>query len=637
MFGGLKMKETNENLLLEIVIIIISSSIFFIKGNNIYLIAAIILIDVSDLILIFNNSKNKQMDSKSIRCEKAGKVEKVNEYDKLFSAWQTIGYDIQQLLWLSKDSMEVLKKITSVSQKVGEYTEQNSASIEEINSNVSEFSGTEEKLNNSVINIEESSEKSLEILESNKAFINDIGDYLLRVGDDINNLSISNGKLKVSSNKINEFVAYINQISKQTNLLALNASIEAARAGDAGKGFSVVAQEIRKLSEETEKAVTEIQTILKLIVSDVEESNDSTNKCIKGIKGVKEISDKSNKLVSNIQEILQNIFNSISNLKGISSDQKETSNQISMAVQTVADAVEKTHNITVESLKMIMQQEVKNNELFNYCDKLSETSANVQLIASRLKKQNEIIFGINPFTTPENIKNMYVPILERICDSIGYKAKAIIVKDYDALSRGIENDTIDIGWFSPFAYVNAHDRDKVVPLITPKINNKTSYKGYIITRKDSGIKSVEDLKNKIFGYVDVESASGYLYARHIIKTKGLNPDKLFKEVTFLGSHYNVIKSVLTGAVDAGATYNEAFESGKEQGFNTDEINIISTTEDIPKDALAANPRFNKETAEKLQQAFISFNKFSGLNSNITGFVKSSDENYDIIRSLFKEN
>lgn len=637
MFGGLKMGKTNENLLLGIVIIIISSSIFFIKGNNLYLIAAIILIDVLDLVLMFNNSKSKPMDRQNISNEKAGKVEKVNEYDELFSAWQTIGYDIQQLLWLSKDSVEVLKKITSVSQEVGEYTEQNSASIEEINSNVSEFASTEEKLNSSVINIEESSEKSLKILDSNKAIINDIGEYLLRVGDDINNLSVSNSKLKVSSNKINEFVAYINQISKQTNLLALNASIEAARAGDAGKGFSVVAQEIRKLSEETEKAVTEIQGILKLIVSDVEESNDSTNKCIKGIKGVQEISDKSSKLVSNIKEILQNIFNSISSLKDISSDQKETSNQISMAVQTVADAVEKTHNITVESLKMIMQQETKNNELFNYCDKLSETSASVQVLASRLKKQNEIIFGINPFTTPENIKNMYVPILEKICDSIGYKAKAIIVKDYDALSKGIENDTIDIGWFSPFAYVNAHDRDKVIPLITPKINNKTSYKGYIITKKDSGIKSVEDLKNKTFGYVDVESASGYLYARHILKTKGLNPDKLFKEVTFLGSHYNVIKSVLSGAVDAGATYNEALESGKEQGFNTDEINIISTTEDIPKDALAANPRFNKELAEKLQQAFISFNNFSGLNSNITGFVKSSDENYNIIRSLFKEN
>ena len=637
MSGGLKMWKTNENLLLCIAIIIINSLLFFIKENSLYLILAIILIGALDLVLIFNNSKNKQKNMKNISHEKPSDVEKTNEYDELFSAWQTIGYDIQQLLWLSKDSVDVLKKITSVSKEVGEYTEQNSASIEEINSNVSEFAGTEEKLNNSVINIEESSEKSLKILDSNKAIINDIGEYLLRVGDDINNLSVSNNNLKVSSNKINEFVAYINQISKQTNLLALNASIEAARAGDAGKGFSVVAKEIRKLSEETEKAVTEIQGILKLIVSDVEESDNSTNKCIKGIKGVQEISGKSSKLVSNIKEILQDIFNSISSLKDISSDQKETSNQISMAVQTVADAVEKTNNITAESLKMIMQQEAKNNELFNYCDKLSETSSNVQMIASRLKKQNEIIFGINPFTTPENIKNMYVPILEKICDSIGYKAKAVIVKDYDALSRGIENDTIDIGWFSPFAYVNAHDRDRVIPLVTPKINNKISYKGYIITKKDSGIKSVEDLKNKTFGYVDVESASGYLYARHILKTKGLNPDKLFKEVTFLGSHYNVIKSVLSGAVDAGATYNEALESGKEQGFNTDEINIISTTEDIPKDALAANPRFNKGLAEKLQQAFISFNNFSGLNSNITGFVKSSDENYDIIRSLFKEN
>lgn len=628
------MGKTNENLVLGVIVLIISSLLYLIRENSLILITASVLIDALTLILIVYNCKSVQKTKINSKDEKK---ENSHDYDELFSSWQTIGYDIQQLLWLSKDSVEILNKITSVSQKVGDYTEQNSASIEEINSNVSQFACTEEKLNNSVIDIEKSSEKSLQILDNNKAFINDIGDYLLNVGKDINNLSISNGKLKFSSSKINEFVGYINQISKQTNLLALNASIEAARAGESGRGFSVVAQEIRKLSEETAKAVTEIQNILRIIVSDVEESNESTNKCVEGIKGVQDISYKSSKLVSEIQEILQNIFNSISSLKDISSDQKETSNQINMAVQTVAEAVEKTHNITTESLKMIMKQESKNKDLFNYCNKLSETSANVQIVASKLKKQNEIIFGINPFTTPENIKNMYIPVLERICETIGYKAKTIIVKDYDALSKGIENDTIDIGWFSPFAYVNAHDKNKVVPLITPKINNKTSYRGYIITRKDSEIKSLDNLKNKTFGYVDVESASGYLYARHILKTNGLNPDNLFSEVSFLGSHYNLIKSVLSGTVDAGATYNEALESGKEQGFNTDEINIISTTEDIPKDALAANPRFNKELADKLQQAFIEFNNFKGINSNITGFIKSSDENYNIIRSLFKEN
>lgn len=83
---------------------------------------------------------------------------------------------------------------------------------------------------------------------------------------------------------------------------------------------------------------------------------------------------------------------------------------------------------------------------------------NLQSVVARLKTGREIIFGVNPFTVPENIKRMYVPILERVCGSIGYKARTIIVKDYETLSDEIANGVIDVGWFSPFAYVTAHDK-----------------------------------------------------------------------------------------------------------------------------------------------------------------------------------
>lgn len=141
----------------------------------------------------------------------------------------------------------------------------------------------------------------------------------------------------------------------------------------------------------------------------------------------------------------------------------------------------------------------------------------------------------------------------------------------------------------------------MIPLVTPKVNGKFSYVGYVITRNSSGIQSLQDLRGRHFGYVDAHSASGYVYARHILKSNGLDPDTLFGETSFMGSHDGVIKAVLNGELDAGATYNEAIEFCRASGLPVGELRILAQTDEIPKDAIACNPELPKDKMETLKR------------------------------------
>jgi methyl-accepting chemotaxis protein len=121
-----------------------------------------------------------------------------------------------------------------------------------------------------------------------------------KISDDSQNASTSVDNLKSATAGINDFVNIIKGISDQTNLLALNAAIEAARAGEQGRGFAVVADEVRTLAQRSAEASNEISNL-------IEQVNQQMEQVIDGIHGVGEKSTEINESTTTIEATANNI------------------------------------------------------------------------------------------------------------------------------------------------------------------------------------------------------------------------------------------------------------------------------------------------------------------------------------------
>lgn len=548
---------------------------------------------------------------------------------------EEMAYASQQLLWGIGQFRGTLDKLDKLALSISSKSQGNASSLEEASASVMEIAGSAHDVSETATSSLEQCKESSNLAEQYRNAIGEVSNAINNVGDVVQAAVADIDELNVASEKIENFVEKIRGVASQTNLLALNAAIEAARAGEHGKGFAVVAEEVRKLAAESEETTKEIEEIVREITGTTSGVTKSMREGAKRLSGVETMAADSSAAMGEMVKNIRTIESVVSSLSDMSSRQCATTDEMAKVIENIGQTTVEIAGNTQETSASVSKQLASLDEIGDYAKSLLKVSDNLQRVAVRFKDENEIIFAVNPFTAPEKIRASHMPILTEAARKIGMKARTIIVNDYEALGHVLKNHLADVGWFSPAAYVSAKNTTNITPLVTPKVNNATNYTGYIITKKGSGIRTLNDLQGRSFGFVDKKSASGYVYPKAALIENGKDPDTFFGSTRFMGSHNKVIEAVLNGVIEAGATYSEAFEQAGASAANN--LDIIFMTEPIPKDAIAAGPGVAPDIVKKLTQAFEQMNDSDAAvggimkGVKINGFVKAHDEDYDVVR------
>lgn len=292
----------------------------------------------------------------------------------------TLNEKSKALTITSEDITLGAKTISASMNETSEGNEEQSLEILKIHRAMELFKVNIEKMNEDVKNVFKISNLAENKVSYGRQEMEELSKSLNEFNTKFNefNENINSMNRKISS--INGITTTIKQISEQTNLLALNAAIEAARAGDAGKGFSVVADEIRHLAEQSQKSVSEIGLIISNVLSEGNNIISSTSIINEVVITQKETIKNT---ISSFKEITEAFDEIIPKIEGIA----EKSSENSQGILSILDSIEATTYISQELAANTEEVAATSNEFNSTSREISDVSKNLAEISRKLSEE----------------------------------------------------------------------------------------------------------------------------------------------------------------------------------------------------------------------------------------------------------
>lgn len=222
---------------------------------------------------------------------------------------------------------------------------------------------------------------------------------------------------------------------------------------------------------------------------------------------------------------------------------------------------------------------------------------------------------------------------------LGVSVKGYVGTDYTATIIAAKNKDIEAGWLGPESYVLATKQGAQISAVVKGFaHGLAGYHSLLITRSDSGIKTMADAKGRTFAFNDPASTSGYLLPMiHFLKDMNVKPDQYFSKVAFLGSHENTLLAVATGKVDVSSNNDLNLMALTNSGrVKKDDIRVLWTSPTIPSDPIWVQKSLPADLQAAIKEAFLKIADDSPDAAHNVGWdkwVPATDADYNIIRGL----
>jgi phosphonate transport system substrate-binding protein len=256
-----------------------------------------------------------------------------------------------------------------------------------------------------------------------------------------------------------------------------------------------------------------------------------------------------------------------------------------------------------------------------------------------------VTFGFTPAEDAKALMAKAEPFLTYLSRKLNVRLVAQSATDYAAPVEALRHQKLDFALLGPKATLMA-SREGRATVIARTINGaKPNYYSLIFVRRDSGVRRLQDLKDKSFAFVDINSASGHLFPRFLLQAAGIIPERDLKQSLFAGAHDAVILAVLNRKVTAGATWAND-PKGETSGISRmltdraqrDQLQIIAASPPIPGEGIVARSGISPKLRAAMQDALAHMGdspegRKAVAALSFSGFVRATAADYRLLADV----